>query len=168
MPLVCQPFTLTNVQYRVLAAFAKAKGDMNRNMIMDNVFGGNSVNLRPILEPLVEERLIRQRELDIDGRTETVFSIMARGRKAVENAPAESLMPGRTNNSADHTELPAIGETFSKIYNGQEIDVTVVEQGFFTMGKVYTSLSAAAKAIRQDVGGVVGEVNGWAFFGFTK
>lgn len=178
MPLVAQPFTPTNVQCRVLAYLAKAgaredgtisdRGSMNRNTIMDKVFAGNSVNLRPILEPLVEAKLISQRVLDIDGRPDTVFCITAAGRRAVENAPPGSLVPG-TKGSAEHAELPPVGETFSRIYNGQEIEVTVLEGGQFgAMGQVFTSLSATAKAVRREIGGVIGEVNGWDFFGFTK
>ncbi len=179
MPKVIEMiFTPSNVQYRVLAHLAKVglredgtisdRGAMNRNAIMDKVFAGNSVNLRPILEPLVDAKLLNQRVLDVDGRPDTVFWIATAGQQAVENAPPGSLVPG-TKSSADHAELPPVGETFAKIYNGQEVEVTVLEGGQFgAMGQVFTSLSATAKHIRREVGGVLGEVNGWDFFGFTK
>lgn len=150
---------VTSVQYRVLKALAKVNGSLTRVDIKNRAFNGNSVNLKPILDPLVSAKLVTCKELDIDGKAEVNFTATAAGRKA-----ATKPAPAARSSNAEHQALPRVGGTFTKTYLGKEVTVKVVADGFQVNGKTYPSLTAAAKAVR----GSEMEVNGWAFFGLTK
>ena len=150
--------SITGVQHRVLKALA-AKGAMTRGKIMIAAFKGNSVNMKPILDPLIKSKLVSEKEIDIDGKVETAFLATPAGRKTAKNAP-----PARTRGEAQHKSLPKVGGTFTKEYKGKTITVKVLADGFQVGSKKYTSLTAAAKGVR----GSDNEINGWAFFGLTK
>lgn len=55
----------------------------------------------------------------------------------------------------------AVGSTHERLYKGQKIVVTIVENGVRWNGDLYTSLSAVAKAVTGS------HWNGKAFFGLT-
>lgn len=151
--------TLSAPATRTLKALAKVKGALSRKKIAEAAFNGNSVNLKPILAVLAAAKYITPKEVDVDGATEEVFLATAAGRKAAKAAPAN---PVRGN--GEHKSLPKVGGTIEKEYLGKKVTVTVVADGFRYKGKVYPSLTATAKAVREsDM-----EVNGWAFFGLTK
>ena len=57
--------------------------------------------------------------------------------------------------------LPAPGTTLTRLYKGQQLEVTVLPTGFAFQGKVFLSLSALAKAITGS------HCNGFAFFRLT-
>lgn len=59
-------------------------------------------------------------------------------------------------------QSPATGTQLTRIYKGQTVVVTVLEDGFAHNGNRYRSLSAASKAITGN------HVSGNAFFGLTK
>jgi hypothetical protein len=54
--------------------------------------------------------------------------------------------------------LPMPGAILTRLYKGQQLHVTILEQGFAFEGKVYGSLSAVAKAITGS------HCNGFLFF----
>jgi len=62
----------------------------------------------------------------------------------------------------DHTPVdPPTGKILSRCYKGQQIEVTVLDNGFLYDGKLYASLTAIAKAITGS------HCSGRAFFGLT-
>ena len=149
---------ITGPQYRTLKSLAESKIAMTRGKIMAAAFNGNSVNMRPILEPLVKSKLVTTEDIDVHGKAETVFLAPGAGRKAAHNSP-----PPRRG-AASHQPLPKVGGSITKEYNGKKVTVSVTSDGFRVGAKTYSSLTAAAKAVREsDM-----EVNGWAFFGLTK
>ena len=164
--------TVTAPQHRVLRALANgaksAAGTvmLSRAKIKDTCFGGNSINLKPILDPLAKAKLIRSDEPVTDGkdgaegRSEEIFRLTAAGFKASQTEPPAS----RRNGGANHQPLPKVGGTFAKTYKGKEIKVQVVADGFKVGAKTYPSLTAAAMAVRDSES----PINGWAFFGLTK
>jgi len=160
------PITVTKTQHRVLACLAAAGGPMRRAAIISDAFGGTSKNLRVVIDPLKDAKLVRTKTLDVDGKKEETIEITPAGKKVA----AKPLPPKVTANgdSLKHTALPKVGGTFTKVYKGETVTVKVVEGGFQVgEGKkavTYTSLTAAAKGIR----GTDMEVNGWAFFGMVK
>lgn len=149
--------TITNAQHKVLKAISASA--LPRKRIAEKCFGGNSVNFVPILGPLVAAKLVKPSELDIDGRTEEAFKATAAGVKL-----AKGPAPVTARNGDTHQPLPKVGGTITKTYLGKEVMVKVTADGFQFKNKTYTSLTAAAKAVR----GSDQEVNGWAFFGLTK
>ena len=60
------------------------------------------------------------------------------------------------------TRLPMPGAVLARRYRGQDIRVTVLEEGFEFEGEVFRSLSAIAKAVTGS------HWNGMLFFGLTK
>ena len=54
--------------------------------------------------------------------------------------------------------LPLPGTILTRLYKGQQLQVTILDQGFAFQGKVYGSLSAVAKAITGS------HCNGFLFF----
>ena len=158
---------ITGVQYRALKVIAKAPNGLSRKQIAEKAFNGNSVNFVPILDPLVKAKLVKVIELGGDPKTpdvakETLFEATAAGRKVAAGAPP---VTARGRGEASHASLPKAGGVITKTYLGKEYKVKVEADGTFRYaGKPYTSLTAAAKAIR----GSEQEVNGWAFFGLVK
>lgn len=154
-----KPMHITGQQHRVLQCLARlAPGSaITRQKIAEKAFNGNSVNFKPILGPLVKAGLVHADEIDVDGKTEQSFSATVPGRKVAKE-------PAPTRGSAEHQSLPKVGGKIKKTYKGKEIEVKVKADGFEYKGKTYSSLSAAAKAVRGDDT----EVNGWLFFGLTK
>ncbi len=153
-------------QHRILKALADANGPLNRRDISAQCFGGNSINLRALLDPLADAKMVKIARIGGKGEevNETVVSITAKGRKAAEKPLAPSLRTSAGGATISHSSLPPVGGTFAKVYKGKEVVVQVVEGGFKVGKTTYTSLTAAAKAVR----GTDQEVNGWAFFGLTK
>lgn len=146
---------LRPVQHRVLNAIVKSDGALSRRKIMEEVFGGNSVNLKPILGVLLKGKLVTAVELEIDGKTEEAFSATAAGKK-------ESAKP--LPERASHTPLPKPGGSFVREYKGKKITVKVTDEGFQIGSHKFSSLTAAAQHVRgSDMA-----VNGWRFFGFVK
>ncbi len=156
---------LTTQQVRVLIALSKAKGAMNRNTLADKCFNGNSVNFVPILSPLIDADLVKEKQVDHYGdgsRIEDAFIVTDEGRTMageLERMPPPTVVV-RTPGQVDHRDLE-IGRVIRKTWGGREHYVTVVVNGFEYEGRVYTSLSATAKAVRRKDS----EVNGWEFFG---
>lgn len=150
---------VTKVQHRVLSALPTTKeGALPRKSILEKCFNGSAVNLKKILDPLVDAKLVTAKEIELDGgKTEMSFSVTAAGKKIADK-------PAPVSASSEHKALPPVGETFEKTYKGKKVTVKVVEDGFKIGSSKYTSLTAAAKAVR----GTDHEVNGWAFFGLTK
>lgn len=149
---------VTMVQYKTLKALSKAPNGLTRKKISEKAFNGNSVNFAPILAPLMKAKMVKQVEIDVDGKTETIFEIMAAGRKVADGQPP------RREGGAQHQPLPKVGGVITKTYLDKEFKVTVTADGFKFGNKTYPSLTATAKAIR----GSDQEINGWAFFGLTK
>lgn len=58
--------------------------------------------------------------------------------------------------------LPAVGAVITKIYQGQTLEVKVLENGFEYQGKTYKSISRVAMEI------VKRPISGYVFFGLTK
>ena len=58
--------------------------------------------------------------------------------------------------------LPPAGSILTRIYKGQQLEVTVLASGFSLQGKIFPSLSALAKAITGS------HCNGYHFFRLTK
>lgn len=154
---------LTGPQHRVLKALAKSSKPLTRKQISEKAFNGNSINFVPILDPMVGT-LLRKHELGGDDQPdaprETVFEITAAGRREAAKAPPVTT---RTNGAANHAHLKA-GQVITREFKGKEYKVKVTADGFEYKGKTYTSLTAAAQAVR----GNDGAVNGWAFFGLVK
>lgn len=153
--------TLNNAQIKTLRALEAAKAPMTRRQIAEAAFGGNSVNFAPILKPMVDAKppLIKQADLDIDGKVEVVFTITASGSKAAKAGP-QDLSRG----AGKHANLPKVGGVIEKTYLGKAHKITVVEDGFRYQNKTYPSLTATAQAVR----GSDAAINGWAFFGLVK
>ena len=77
-------------------------------------------------------------------------------------APGEEAMPNDAPDPALCTQadgrLPLPGTILTRLYKGQQLQVTILDQGFAFQGKVYGSLSAVAKAITGS------HCNGFLFF----
>jgi hypothetical protein len=58
--------------------------------------------------------------------------------------------------------LPAPGTVLTRTYKGQQLNVTVLASGFAFQGKIFSSLSAVAKAITGS------HCNGYHFFRLSK
>jgi hypothetical protein len=58
--------------------------------------------------------------------------------------------------------LPPAGSVLRRLYNGQQLDVTVLASGFAFQDKIFPSLSALAKAITGS------HCNGYHFFRLTQ
>ena len=58
--------------------------------------------------------------------------------------------------------LPPPGSVLTKTYRGEQIRVSVLDDGLEWNGRRFTSLSAVARAITGQ------KWNGWLFFGLTK
>lgn len=147
---------ITPIMHRVLKAIEKAP--LNRKLIAEKAFGGNSVNLAKAIKPLVEAKLARLKDVDVDGKVEEFLEISATGKRV-----AAKPMPTRPTTAA-HEALPKAGEFITKMYLGKEVKVKVTADGFEFKGKKYPSLTATAMAVR----GNDQAVNGWKFFGLVK
>lgn len=85
---VCKP------QMRILVALSKAKGPLNRQMISSrakiaetHVIGYTLKRYKTKkTDALVEQKLARAIEIEVDGRKETCFEITAAGKKLVASA----------------------------------------------------------------------------------
>lgn len=144
---------ITGTQYRVLKACVKKP--LTRKALSTDEFNGNSINFVPILTPLIEAKLLKQQDLDVDGAKEIVFQTTALGKKVVDKGPPA------TTRTANHESIPA---TIKKTYLGKDYEVKHKGGKFYLGGKEYTSLTAVAKVIRKSDQ----EVNGWAFFALVK
>ena len=76
--------------------------------------------------------------------------------------PGEEAMPNDAPDPALRVQaddrLPLPGTILTRLYKGQQLQVTILDQGFAFQGKVYGSLSAVAKAITGS------HCNGFLFF----
>ena len=63
---------------------------------------------------------------------------------------------------APDRRLPLPGGSITRLYKGQQLQVTVLQSGFAYQGQVFASLSAVAKAITGS------HCNGFLFFRLTK
>lgn len=104
--------------------------------IQEQRFGGLSQTAKLKLEELIAE-------LDLP---------MAQQGQTVAGQLPKPQKPG----------IPAVGTVLTREWRGQEVRVTVVEDGVEHEGVVYRSLSAAAKAITGS------HCSGPAWFGLTK
>lgn len=75
-----------------------------------------------------------------------------------QNAVDLAVLPPKERDS----RLPAVGTAITKTYNGQILEVKVLESGFEYHGKVYKSISRVAMDI------VKRPISGYVFFGLTK
>ncbi len=82
---------------------------------------------------------------------------------APKNAPL-AVAPPRPMNSSQIRDrrLPPPGNVIVRMYKGQSLRVTVLEDGFEYEGLRYRTLSAVAKAITGS------HLNGYAFFGLDQ
>jgi hypothetical protein len=76
-------------------------------------------------------------------------------------APDGSARPGPVPRGPDR-RLPLPGAVLTRPYKGQQLQVTVLQNGFTYGGQVFASLSAVAKAITGS------HCNGYLFFRLTK
>jgi hypothetical protein len=63
---------------------------------------------------------------------------------------------------APDRRLPLPGGIISRLYKGQQLQITILQNGFAYQGQVFASLSAVAKAITGS------HCNGFLFFQLTK
>jgi DUF2924 family protein len=75
------------------------------------------------------------------------------GEVAIPNDEPDSSRPVQADG-----RLPLPGTILTRLYKGQQLQVTILDQGFAFAGKVYGSLSAVAKAITGS------HCNGFLFF----
>ena len=156
---------LNKSQLRVLRSLEKqgclpqAGKTVSRKQIIDDAFNGNSINMVPILDPMIANKYITKKVINGDAGKVDTFALTAAGKKASQAAPADL-----SRGAGSHESLPKVGGSFTKIYKGTEVKVTVTKDGFQIGKETYPSLTAAAKAVR----GTDSEINGWAFFGLVK
>ena len=138
--------------------------------------------------PATEERNVMEEESFMDGdepaASETVETVPEAAEstepampepatpepKVLTEAPeepgkaeeAESAAPAPSTQDEAVT-MPAVGQTLSRMYKGKLVKIDVTENGFLHEGTVYSSLSAAAKAITGYKA-----INGRAWFGIGK
>jgi hypothetical protein len=109
--------------------------------LQEKAHGGLSQRATQRLETLVDESLIRQRP------------------------PAGYKLPVETVNSSKvkkSKNAPHVGTVLRRQYKGQEIEVTVLENGVLYNGALYTSLTAVTQAITGT------HTSGRLFFGLSK
>lgn len=70
----------------------------------------------------------------------------------------EQLASHRTATVVRDRRIPPIGSVLRRTYKGQELQITVLPEGFLHDGRSYPSLTAVAKAITGT------HCNGFAFF----
>ncbi len=78
------------------------------------------------------------------------------------NAAAHAAAKARSTSAEIEPALPPEGSCIRRIYKGREIVVTVLRGGIEFEGRMYSSLSAAAKAITGS------SWNGRLFFGLAQ
>ncbi len=88
-------------------------------------------------------------------------------RAMLRQMPPERWFPGKQRRPKRPTrppkrQPPKLGSVITREYEGQEITVTVRENGFEYQSHVYRSLSAVAKEITGTTW------NGWRFFGLDS
>lgn len=149
---------ITNLMYRVLKAVAKQP--LTRKLIAEAEFKGGSINLGVAIRPLAEMKLVKLSEIDVDGKKEELVNCTAAGKKIAAKSPPITAR----GNHESHVALPKAGGFIVKTYLGKECKVKVTAEGFEYKGKKFTSLTAAAQAVR----GSDQAVNGWKFFGLVK
>jgi len=108
--------------------------------LQEQAYGGLSDRATRRLEALVDESLIRQR-------------------------PPAGFQPaaaaGPTTTSRTGSRSLRVGKVLRRQYKGREIEVTILEHGVQHDGVLYTSLTAAARAITGT------HTSGRLFFGLT-
>ena len=133
------------------------------------VFGETtSSGNRPWLVKRIAWRMQANAEGDLSSRARLRAGELANDSDLRMNAP-QSTMNAPTGSvhvlpttSLTDRRLPPAGTVLVRKYRGTEIRVTVLDGGFEYAGTVYSSLSAAAKAITGS------HCNGFAFFNLTK
>jgi hypothetical protein len=95
----------------------------------------------------------RQRALELANDADLRLSAPGSGR-AAGRPTGGRIAPAAAN--------PSPGQTLTRLYKGERLEVTVLEGGFAYAATVYRSLSAVAKAITGS------HCNGPAFFGLKR
>ena len=77
-------------------------------------------------------------------------------------APKEMPLPAKPATQVIDDRLPPPGNVITRTYKGEELQITVLADGFEWEGVRFDSLSAVAKAITGS------HCNGYLFFGLAK
>jgi hypothetical protein len=165
--------------HRTLVFLAGAKRAMSQGDIKRGAFKGVSTNLKPVLAPLLDRKLIRCRTINLDDKAVIVYDALAAGKKlAARPLPVKVAAPRNKgvrgtaeagNLKLPHKRLPKAGNVFVRHYKGKDIRLMVNADGSVHVlngpgkGK-YPSLSKAAKGVKQSDS----EVNGWRFFNLVN
>ena len=91
---------------------------------------------------------------------------VAEYRTMLKSLPCDRWFPGkqrrpRKPQRRQERRAPKPGSVITRVYEGQEIAVTVREDGFEYAGQVYRSLSAIAREVTGTTW------NGWRWFGLA-
>ena len=112
--------------------------------IQELEFGGLSEHAKKRIDELAPDNFVR-------ARTPTAHAVLKTGKD--HESPASPRRDPR---------LPTVGTVLAREYRGQELQLTVLDDGFEVGGTVYGSLSEAARAVTGS------KWNGRLFWGLTQ
>ena len=150
--------TVAQLRQRYAEAFGEPTKSANKLWLRKRIAWRLQANAEGDLSERARQRAaLLANDADLRLSPPTTDSVPAPASAAdASSDPAipEPLVPDR--------RLPLPGAILSRLYKGQQLQVTVLDSGFAYEGKVFASLSAVAKAITGS------HCNGYFFFHLTK
>lgn len=153
---VLQRMTVKQLRQRYAEAFGEPTLANNRPWLIKRI----AWRLQALAEGDLSDRArARAAELANDADLRTTMP-----KQTAEPAPVPEPEPERTvTRVVEHDpRLPPVGTVLTRHYKGRDVQVHIAPDGLVYDGKVYPSLSAAAKAITGS------HMNGFLFFKLTK
>jgi hypothetical protein len=138
--------TVGELREKYVAAFSEETRSWNKDFLRKRI----AWRIQELAEGGLSERARRRAE-------ELARDADLRLRPPLQEKPGKTIV--RRLKTAHRAEVPIVGTVLTREYRGTTIRVTVLENGFEHEGRVYRSLTAAAKAVTGS------HWNGHHFFG---
>lgn len=145
---------VTQLRRSYASAFGEPTNSRHKTWLIKRV----AWRLQALAEGDLSERARqRARELANDADLRLSAPKLKANHNTAEDAPSSQEVQIAAPAPANQ-RLPSPGSILTRLYKGQQLQVTVLNDGFAYGGKVYGSLSAVAKAITGS------HCNGFLFF----
>jgi hypothetical protein len=151
--------TLAQLRHRYAELFGEASHASNKTWLMRRLAWRLQALTLGDLSQRARDRA-RQLAHDADLRLSPPKSPAAQPITPLPVEPAEAASSVAA--IPPDPRLPPAGTVLTRIYKGQQLNVTVLASGFAFQGKIFSSLSALAKAITGS------HCNGYLFFRLRK
>jgi Protein of unknown function (DUF2924) len=147
--------TVTQLRSRFTEVFGETTNANNKSWLIKRI----AWRLQAVAEGGLSERA-RQRAAELANEADLRLSPpkLRRAKLPVKEHTMAQEEEGCSKPAPTRERLPLPGKILTRLYKGQQLHVTILEQGFAFEGKVYGSLSAVAKAITGS------HCNGFLFF----